>query len=483
MSAYWDILTMVLPAAVLVCVAVKWPGIAVVSVLGYAAAATVLGCLAGRGALQALPLFTVMAVAGAAYVFRARPNVLRWPQRLAAWVLGLEALYLAFCAWMALGGLWSPVGVLFTAILVGTVLAAVLASRRAVTYHVVSTLSACMRQGIPLPWGLVAAATGQNDKRARVLARLERFLSQGMTVSDALRRAWRPCPGDVVATVQAAEPIDQLPEALQRLERDLLARSQQRRQTRPCPRWYPLVVVGILLMVVSTVGVFLVPAFSKIFREMGRNLPAPTLAATDFWMYFGRPVGTLVFLAAAVGVPVGIYTAFRARRADRPQPLAWLGDGIKWRLPVARWFERNRSMLQTVKVLSLCLRAGSTIDLAVAATLGLDVNRVFRKRLRRWYERVCRGEDPAAAARASGVGRSLAWAFDTRANPNNAPRALDVLESVYRSRYSFRLALLRMVGWPVVIVALALLVGWTVYCLYLPLIEISRAYVEGAMLP
>ena len=227
--------------------------------------------------------------------------------------------------------------------------------------------------------------------------------------------------------------------------------------------------------VLAAFSSYLIPSFTRMFEEMGASLPAPTRALMHFWDSLGGWIFSLVFWLTVIGVPVGIYTTFRARRRNKFQILAWLGDGLKWCLPIGRWFERNRSMLQTVEVLRLSLNAGSTIDEAIAATIQLDVNRCFRQRLRRWLARVRRGEDVADAARASQLGRSLAWAFDRAANPGNAPAALEALESICRNDYSYHINLARFVGWPTAVVVMALVVGYVVYALFLGMIHLTRS--------
>jgi len=389
---------------------------------------------------------------------------------------------LAVCVWLVLGGLGAVAGILFGALLVAMALRYLVASRRAVTHYVVSTISACMRQHMPLIPSLAAAVEGRSDKRARMLRRIRFMLSEGRPLSEAIRRGYHACPGQVVATVEAAETIHQVPQALQRLEADLLARARERRRIKPCPLWYPVFVALVLGWVLSGFSSYLIPSFTRMFEEMGATLPGPTQALMDFWDSIGGWIFSLVFWLTVIGVPVGIYTTFRARRTNKFQILAWLGDGLKWCLPIARWFERNRSMLQTVEVLRLSLSAGSTIDEAIAATIQLDVNRCFRRRLRRWGARVRRGEDVAEAARASQLGRPLAWAFDRAANPGNAPAALEALESICRNDYSYHINLARFVGWPMTVLAMALVVGYVVYALFLGMIHLTRS-TGAAMLP
>jgi len=99
------------------------------------------------------------------------------------------------------------------------------------------------------------------------------------------------------------------------------------------------------------------------------------------------------------------------------------------------------------------------VDLAVAYAAGMDTNLSYRKRLRRWREGIRAGEDPAAAARRCRVGGALAWAMDSRLNPGGSLDILEALERLYRSHYTYSVALIRTVFWPCATLAIGLMVG------------------------
>jgi len=472
--AEWLVLIAVYTAAVgFVVLALKRPGASLVASFCVFVAGAVLAAWMRYDGPGRFPSLIFFATLVAVVLSRGRPDADRWPQSLAKWTLIVLALGLLLMTWLGVGAIFSPMGVLFGAIMLGLILRFLLLSRRAVTHYVVSTISACMRQHLPLAGALAAAAEGRTDKRAKVLRQISGMLLRGHPLSLALRFGHRACPGDVVATIEAAERIDRLPQALQRLEADMLSDTRQRHRIQPCPLWYPLAVVFALGLIVSWTALFTMPAFERLLYGMGHPLPGATQNVLSVWRFVGVLTPVLI-LGALVAVPVAIYAKFRARRADRFQLLARVGDFVKWHLPIGRWFERSRSTVQVVKVLRLSLEAGLPLDHAIATTLGLDVNHCFRWRLRQWLGRVRQGQDVSQAARAVGLGRSVAWAFDQRANPGSTPAALETLESIYRSNYSYRARLARFIGWPLIVLALAGLVGYTVYALYLPLIELTR---------
>jgi len=464
-------------AAGFVVLAYRWPGAALITSLVVLVAVATFAAAMDYSGPGSFPLVIFLGPLVAVCLFRGSPDAGRWPHTTAKWILIVLGGLLAAGIGIGMSGLLSFV---WAVIVVGAILRFILLSRGAVTHYVVSTISACMRQHMPLTSALAAAVAGRTDKRARMLGRICFMLSQGRPLSEAIRLGYRACPGHVVATVEAAERIDRLPQALRSLEADMLRDACERRRLKPFPFWYPLAVLVVVYMVVSATAIWIIPSYEMIFRGWGRPLPTATWNVLDAFRWL-RALEPLAALAVLVGVPVGIYVAFRPRRADRFQLLARIGDFLKWHLPVGRWFAQNRSMLRTVTVLRLSLEAGCTLDQAIAATVALDVNCCFRWKLRRWLSRVQRGEDVPKAARAVGLGRPLAWAFDQRANPGSTPAALETLETICRSNYNYRARLARFVGWPMMIVALGGMVAFVLYAMYLPVFEVSRITMETVL--
>ena len=62
--------------------------------------------------------------------------------------------------------------------------------------------------------------------------------------------------------------------------------------------------------------------------------------------------------------------------------------------------------------------------------------------------------------------------IDTTAGSVETPAVLDMLESFYRSNYSYRINLARFILWPCIIIALGLTVGFVVTAVFLPSISI-----------
>jgi len=399
-------------------------------------------------------------------IFKADPKKSRWPHVAARWILILFFTLALLSSTMLFG-----VGFVFLAIFTWMMIVYFINSRQAQTAYIVSTIGSSMRQNLPLASALAAAAGERYEKRERVLGKIADWLSTGCSLSESLENGYPRCPGNILAMVRVAEDIDQLPLALRSIENDLVQTADKSRQVSPVQPIYPVVIIFLTVSVLGGIMYFVIPKYGKIFGEFGVQLPLATrLLIGNYEVVAYGCLGLLTILCLAV--PFGVYIKFRPRQAGRPYLVSRIGDYIKWHLPFFRWFENNYSLLQVVQSLRLGLKAGATVNSAIAQTVELDVNNCFRLRLAKWLREVERGEDVSESARKCGLGGSLSWAFDQNVNKGNTPAILETLESVYRSNYSYRVNLFRYISWPFTVLAVACFVGFVVYALFSPLVKI-----------
>jgi len=232
---------------------------------------------------------------------------------------------------------------------------------------------------------------------------------------------------------------------------------------------------------------FVIPSFETALIEMveGATLPAATrflIGITSFVSYeYAWLTWPLLMLSLIAIIPISIYIKFRPRRPHKPYLLSRMGDFMKWHLPVLHNFEKNYSLVHVVELLRLSLSAGCPVNDAIENTLGLDVNNCFKKRLRKWLEKVERGDNIATAIRESGLGSPLAWAFDEKVNQGNTLTILETLESFYRSNYSYCVNLARFIMWPCLILVMGAIVGFVVYAVFSPGIVIIERLSDMVM--
>ena len=365
----------------------------------------------------------------------------------------------------------------------------VLAVRYALTSHqirvleTVSTIGSAMRQDLPLATAMESAANNASRRQSLIFRDIACWLSRGFTLSESLKRGYPRCPGQVVAMIAMAENVDQVPLAIRCIEEDLLEKSQDRNRITPMHPLYPLMLIAMLFFIVTGFMVFVLPKFQEIFADFDVELPHSTalmLDIGDYAYHHSWIPGSLTLFFVFI-IPFSTYIRFRNRRPDKQRLLSVMGDWIKWHLPVLHGFEWRYSLIQITAYMRLALRAGATVDKAVANTSQLDVNQCFRRNLRRWSQDIEQGEDIAAAARRYGLGRGIAWAFDQSVMPPNVPKILSMLEKTYRRSYRYRLLLVRYVCWPCLIAGLGVLVGFVAYAMFTPIVVMIDAVASNAI--
>ena len=421
-------------------------------------------------------LGTVMVVS----VSKRDPGSERWPQIWAKWILVILIFLLVSIIVGAIFGSAGIIGFIFFILFFSSIIAFFVTSRYATAAYVLSTIGSSMRQNLPLPMALESAAGGRSDKRSMILQRIKKWLIQGYSLSESIKRGYPKCPGHAVAMITAAERIDQLPLAFSSIEADITTKADESRRIRPVHPFYPVIVISIMFFILMSIIKFVIPQFKSVLEEMiGGGLPPATellISIASFVSHdFGWLIWLLLVLIILVVVPLSISIRFRPRRPEKPYLLSRIGDYIKWHLPVLHWFEKNYSLVQVVELLRLSLNAGHTVDDTIKNTLELDVNNCFRKRLKKWLERVKRGDNISTAIRESKLGSALAWAFDDQVNQGNTLSILETLESFYRSNYSYYVNLARFIMWPCLILMMGLMVGFVVYAIFLPSISVIRS--------
>ncbi len=174
----------------------------------------------------------------------------QWPQKCAKWILIVcVALLLLATAGIVFGPL-GAIGLGFFILFIGAVISYGLTSRRTIAAYVISTIGSSIRQNLPLSMALEAAAGGQDDKRARILRKIQKWLVQGYPLSEAIKRGYPRCPAYAVAMIAAAEQINQLPFAIKSIEADMLARADESRKLRPMHPVYPVILITFMFFIV-----------------------------------------------------------------------------------------------------------------------------------------------------------------------------------------------------------------------------------------
>ncbi len=186
-------------------------------------------------------------------------------------------------------------------------------------------LLSLLEAGLPLLEGIETLAEREHRPGLRkTLSQIIAALSEGKPLSQALQQFPGQFPPLYIATIRASERSGALPEALTRY---IAYQSQMDAVKRRVisSSIYPVLLVGVGGLVTLFLMVYVVPRFSHIYTDMGRNIPL----MSRLLMQWGQLLGehSLIVLGALAGAVAALVFA-----ASRPAFRQWFGRTM-WRLP------------------------------------------------------------------------------------------------------------------------------------------------------
>jgi len=139
--------------------------------------------------------------------------------------------------------------------------------------------------GLPLVQGLnILGEQTENKTFRNMLKQITKDVEGGSTLADALSKHPKVFDSLFVNLVAAGEVGGILDTILQRLAAYIEKAEKLKSQIKGAMT-YPIVVVGIALLVIAVIMIFVIPVFQDMFSSFGKSLPVPTqivVAMSDF---------------------------------------------------------------------------------------------------------------------------------------------------------------------------------------------------------
>ncbi|MHC5155344.1 MAG: type II secretion system F family protein, partial [Planctomycetota bacterium] len=286
---------------------------------------------------------------------------------------------------------------------------------------IIATVDMCIRQSLPLPMALATAAYGKRKKEAAVFNSISYWLTQGWPLSESLRRGYPKCPSEILASISTAEKMDQLPRAIESLQKEAAEKISSKTIEKSDTLIYPTTVLTVAFFVMMGLAIFIIPTFSEVLSDMSdgeAGLPFATQSLLNFsqWLTARNGLNALLFMTPVfILMASKAYLLSRKRTPENPRLLSRLGDRLRGGIA-----------------------AGYPVNTIIRNALGLDVNRCYQKRLEKWLNKIEAGDNIAQSAKICGLDKKLCWAMDERMNKGNAPLILEGLETLYRCQYNYR---------------------------------------------
>jgi type IV pilus assembly protein PilC len=212
----------------------------------------------------------------------------------------------------------------------------------------------------------------QNVKLAEVIGKLRTDVEGGMSLSDALEKHPKIFNRLYVNMVRAGEAGGILDETLDRVADQLEAEDSLKRQVKSA-MVYPMLIGGFAILVLMAMMLFIIPTFSKMYADLGSQLPMLTRIMVTISDTMKSIYG--VIIGAVIGGV--IYGLVRLKRTEKGV-MVW--DKMKLKLPMGIGeIIRKLSMARFSRTLSTLVSSGVPILSAIEITGETAGNAVVSK--------------------------------------------------------------------------------------------------------
>ncbi|MFH0810306.1 MAG: type II secretion system inner membrane protein GspF [Pseudomonadota bacterium] len=334
-------------------------------------------------------------------------------------------------------------------------------------------LSAAVRQfatlisaGLPLVGALNALMEQvDNPVLKRVLADVKGRVTEGVSLADALGRHPKVFPDLFCSMVAAGEASGALEVVLQRLAdfmEDRVRLVNKVRATLAYPAFMVVIGSGVLFFMLT----FVVPMITTVFEDTGQILPLPTRllmaisAGLSRWWW--------LLLLAAVGAGLWL------RRAVNQDSGRRVYDRLKLRLPLLGDLNRKLIVVRFARTLGTLLQSGIPLLKALDISKTVAGNMIFAAAIEAARATVGEGEDLATPLKRSGVFPPLVIHMVAAGEHSGQLEGMlfKVADS-YENDVETTVTSLTSLLEPVMILVMAVVVGFMVLAILLPIFDMS----------
>lgn len=244
-------------------------------------------------------------------------------------------------------------------------------------------LAVLLDAGIPLYEAITTLREKESSPEVvQVLQALNQALSEGRTLSQAMRDQSQAFSTLLIASIEASQRTGQMAQAL-RQHAAYLAWLEGLRDKLVSAAIYPVILVAASFVVIAFMTVFVVPRFAEIYDDMGGELPF----LSGLLLRTGKAIGghPWVSLLGLLALGVGAVSAWRAPVVRRAL-VARL-----WQMPVIGGRMRLIELASLYRTLGLLLQAGVAVVPALEAS-GELVGATLRPLLEQATRRVREGQ-------------------------------------------------------------------------------------------
>lgn len=308
----------------------------------------------------------------------------------------------------------------------------------------------------------------ENAKLKAVIVDVRGSVESGSSLSDAMEKHPRVFNRLYISMVRAGEAGGILDDTMNRVANQLESEDNLKRQVRSA-MVYPLLIAVFALLVLAAMVLFIIPIFSKMYADLGSELPLLTRIMVGISDTMRSIYGVLV-LALMVG---GIYLLIRLKRT--PQGTAFW-DRTKLMIPLGiGQIIRKIAMARFSRTLGTLVSSGVPILQAIDITGDTAGNVVVSKAMAGVKDSVREGRPMSAPLSEAGVFPPMVTQMIAVGEETGAlDTMLSKIADFYEEEVNAAVKSLTSILEPIMMIGVGALVGVIVIALYLPIFNLMQ---------
>jgi general secretion pathway protein F len=328
-------------------------------------------------------------------------------------------------------------------------------------------LATLMGAGISLVSSLEALiAQITNPLLKKILAHIKESVNEGNSLAFALSQHPRQFSQVYINMVRAGEASGSLDLVLERLA-DFSENQEALKGRLKAAMVYPVIMTIIGALALMLLVTFVVPKFVDVFSHMERALPLPTLmviGASDFLKSFWWVI-ILLFIFAIIA----------ARRFKNTSRGGYIWDRIKLNAPVLGMINIKMAMARFGRTLGSLTQSGVPLMSALQIVRNIVNNRLIADDIDVAMDEVREGKSLATPlAKSKWFPPVVIQMINVAEQSGNMEDMLNKIADIYEQEVESQVSAMTSMLEPVMILIMAVVVGFIAFSILLPIIEMSQ---------
>ncbi|MFH1640634.1 MAG: type II secretion system F family protein [Candidatus Omnitrophota bacterium] len=325
-------------------------------------------------------------------------------------------------------------------------------------------LASLIKSGVPILDGLdIISEQSENQHFKHILKEVHKSIKEGATLSSSLGEYPEAFSSLYIAMIRVGEDSGALPQVLLSIA-EYRAKQEEMLSRFRMAMAYPILMAAVGIGTVVFMLTFVIPRLTRIFVNMGQELPVPTRilisvsgVLRQWWLW------VIILLVVLI-----------IRRQARKKSAKLSLSILKLRLPVFGKLILKAELSRFTRTLGLLIKNGIPILKGLEIAIGVVDNELIKNNLMQSIKKLEQGGSFGKSLRQSNIFPVFLTNLITVGEESGRlEEALNEVSSVYERDTDESIRTMASLLEPLMILIMGLIVGFVVVAMLLPIFEIN----------